>query len=273
MLTSKHEDLQEDLRVLKKKERDFDSNLGHLIRNWRIALFFLVLLSFSEVMINYKIFLLISSNSFGALVSSAGLAICFFIIAHIFPDVLRLFDTKLKKWLVGLGIITFVSGLLYSFSALRLSYNANLGQGTEHTSEFNFLIINLTLFLCGVLLTLMTKPTKQTFSDYYNHKKIGDQIKTLTKEFKDTETRLTLLLKEKNDKLSQLDGILLMAHSYEKVISAEYLKAFAMWCNENLITRKDKVQPNAFSETPTPLTTYFDNVEFQNYTDKPNTNS
>lgn len=273
LLTDKCNDLSEDLRVAKKKEREYNSNLGHEIRNWHIALFFLVLLSFTEILLNYKIFLLISSTSIGALISSLGLAISFFIIAHIFPTILRYFEKRWVKWCVGLGIITFVSGLLYNFSKLRLSYTQTMNDGaTDNVSEFNFLIINLTLFLSGVALTLIYKPTKKTFSDYYKHKRIGNQIKHLNREYKEAEKRLMTLEQEKGEKLSKLDGVLLMAHHYEQVISAAYLKAFALWCNENLITRKDKVQPQAFLETPTPLTTYFDNVEFQTNTSHQSSN-
>jgi len=266
LLTEKNAALEEDLRVLKKQEKGFNDNLGHHIRNWRIALFFLGLLSFSETLLNYKIFLPISSNNLTALFGAMGIAIAFFIISHVFKDILNFFSTKMMKWLVGIGIVSLVTGLLYSFAKMRLSYAVNAETlSTEHVSEWNFVILNLTLFLSGVALTLIYKPSKQILADYHKHKIIGDQIKTLSKEHKEAEHRLAVLLQEKNAQLCELDGILLMAHHYEKIVSADYIKAFALWCNENLITRKDKVQPKAFSETPKPLITYFDEVEFQTY--------
>ncbi len=265
-LINKEQALGEDLRVLNKQEKGFNNNLKHLIKNWRVALLFLVLLSFSETLINYKIFLPISSNNATALVGATGIAIAFFIICHVFKDILNFFESRLIKWLVGIGIVSLVTALLYSFAKMRLSYSNNIETiSTEHISEWNFVILNLTLFLSGVALTLIYKPSKQIFAQYHKHKILGDQIKEKSKEYKDTEVRLSYLLQEKNTRLGELDGILLMAHHYEKIISAEYQKAFAFWCNENVITRKDKVQPNAFLEEPTPLTTYFDNVEFQTY--------
>jgi hypothetical protein len=114
-------------------------------------------------------------------------------------------------------------------------------------------------------LTIIYKPSKQIFANYHKHKIIGDQIKTLSKEYKEAEKRLTVLLREKNDELGKLDGVILMAHHYEKTISAEYMKGFAIWSNLNIVSRKDKVLPNAFLEDPKPLTTYFDTIEFQTY--------
>ncbi|MCF6319234.1 MAG: hypothetical protein L3J83_08160 [Proteobacteria bacterium] len=272
MLTTKTDDLEEDLRVLKKQEKEFDNNLGHHIRNWRVALFFLVLLSFSETMLNYKIFLPISSNNATALIGAASIAIAFFIICHVFKDILNFFETRAMKWLIGIGIISLVTGLLYSFAKMRLSFATDSEtMSTEHVSEWNFVILNLTLFLSGIALTMIYKPSKTIVAAYNKHKILGDQIKVVSKEYKMNEQRLTVLLEEKNARLGELDGILLMAHHYEKSISAEYLKCFAMWCSENLIARKDKVQPIAFTEDPKPLTTYFDAIEFQTRTSIINT--
>ncbi|WP_452597570.1 hypothetical protein [Pontimicrobium sp. MEBiC01747] len=264
MLSEKSEALEEDLRVLKKQEKDYNNNLKHIIRNWRIALFFLVLLSFSETMLNFKIFLPISSNNLTALLGALGIAMSFFIITHVFKDILNFFETRLMKWLIGLGIVSLITSLLYSFAKLRLAYNASSGAtGGTAVSEWNFVILNLTLFLAGLALTLIYKPSKKLVADYNKHKIIANQIKAKSKEYNQATARLAVMLEEKNEKLTELDGILLMAHHYETSISAEYIKAFALWCNHNLISRKDKVNPDCFSETPTPLTTYFDTVEFQ----------
>lgn len=264
LLSEKNVALEEDLRVLKKQEKDYNNNLKHIIRNWRIALLFLVLLSFSETMLNFKIFLPISSNNGTAILGALGIAMSFFIITHVFKDILNFFESRLMKWLVGIGVVGLITTLLYSFAKLRLAYNTNSGAtgGTE-VSEWNFVILNLTLFLAGLALTLIYKPSKKTVADYNKHKIIGSQIKTKAKEYNQAKTRLATMLQEKNEKLAELDGILLMAHHYETSISAEYIKGFAQWCNHNLISRKDKVNPDCFSETPTPLTTYFDTIEFQ----------
>ena len=272
LLITKTNALYEDIRVLKKLEKALNDNLKHIIKNWTIALFFLVLLSFSETLLNYKIFLPISSNNVTALVGATGISISFFIICHVFPNILNVFETKVMKWLVGLGIVSMVTALLYSFAKMRLSFASHIDTlSTENLSEWNFVILNLILFLSGVALTLIYKPNKQIFENYHKHKIISDQIKTLSKDYQEAEKRLTVLLQEKNNELGTLDGILLMAHHYEKTISAEYMKVFAIWSKENMIARKDKVQPNAFLEIPEPLTTYFDDIKFQTYTTNTNT--
>ena len=269
LLTSKCNALKEDRRVLLKQAKELLNNLAHIIRNWRIALLFLILLSFSETLINYKIFLPISSNNLTALIGATGIAISFFIISHVFKDILSFFETKFFKWTVGLGIVSLVTGLLFSFAKMRLSYASDIETiSAEHISEWNFVIINLTLFLSGIALTLIYKPSKQIFADYHKHKIINDQIKTKQKEFAIAEKRLTVLLREKNTRLGELDGILLMAHHYEKCLSADYLKCFALWKDENLIARKDNVQPKAFLEIPKPLITYFDDIEFLTHKNK-----
>jgi len=266
LLTSKVELRDEDLRVLKKQEQSLDNNLGHVIRNWYMALLGLGALSFSETLLNYKIFLPISSNRATALVGATGISIAFFIICHVFPDVIKYFKKRITKILSGFIIISLVTALLWSFAKLRLSFATRAETiSAEHISEWNFVILNLTLFFAGLALTLRYKPNKDQFTDYNKHKGIGDQIKALTKESKSAEQRLEVLHREKNEELGKLDGIQLMAYHYEKIISAEYHKGYAIWCDENRISRKDKVHPEAFLEDPKPLKTYFDNVEFQTH--------
>ncbi|QTE21079.1 hypothetical protein [Polaribacter cellanae] len=261
LITRKLE-LEQDLRLLRKDEKTLNNNLKHIMRNWHISLFFLVLLSFAEAILNYKIFLLISTNNATALISAIGVAIALFILSHVFKDTLNHFPNKKMKWVVGFVVIGLVTGLLYGFATLRLSFLSEVDESANSISEWVFVILNLTLFLAGAILVLIYKPNKQTVSDYKAHKMVGDEIKVKSKEVISIDRRLAILTEERNDKLGDLYGILLMAKHYEKIISSEYLSACALFTSENIIARKDSVSnPKAFTETPTPLITYFDDID------------
>lgn len=259
------EKLGEEIRLLKKRAKELRENLSHIIRKWRLALFFLVLLSFAETLINYKIFLPISSNNAMALVGASGIALAFFIISHVFKDILNFFTTQTIKILVGLGIVSLITALLYSFARMRLAFISEIDSSvSSNVSEWNFVILNLTLFLAGLALTLIYKPSKGVFDDYHAHKKVVKKIKAKQKELKISQARLGVLAKERNKHLDRLEAIELMARNYERILEAEYRQAFALWCKENLIARKQSDGiPKCFSETPTPLTTYFQNQQFK----------
>ncbi len=263
-LSESKENLQEDLRVLKKQEQGYNNILGHVVRNWRIALLFLLLLSGAESIINYKALLSISSNNLTALIGAIGISIALFIICHIFKDVLNFFESRAVKWAVGIGIVSLVTALLYSFAQLRLSFNAQLeGTTTEHISEFNFVILNLSMVLSGIALVLIYKPSKKQMDDYHQHQIIAKQLRAKEKEHKKVEIDLLSLEKKKSDQLEKIEGVLLMAHHYEQSISAEYEKGFSIFCSENIIHRKDKVTPACFVEKPEALSLYFNHIEFQ----------
>lgn len=262
LLTERKEELDQDLRLLKKEEKGLNNNLKHIMRNWHISLFFLVLLSFAEAILNYKIFLIISTNNATALVSAIGVAIALFILSHVFKDILNYFPNKKIKWFVGIGMIGLVTGLLYGFATLRLSFLEGVDESAGNISEWVFVILNLTLFLAGAILVLIYKPEKKTVSDYKAHKLVGDEIKQKTKEVTTANNRLAVLTEERNQKLGDLYGILLMAKHYEKIIASEYQSAFGVFTSENIIARKDNVStPKVFLEKPTPLTTYFDDID------------
>jgi hypothetical protein len=147
---------------------------------------------------------------------------------------------------------------------MRLSMISDIGEvSTQHISEYNFVLLNLTLFLSGLALTYIYKPSKEVISDYRKHKKIAKQIMEFQRDYNSTEKRLANLTKEKNQKTDELKGIVLMAHHYERILASEYLRVFAVWCSEAIIARKNDETPKCFSEKPEPLTTYFDNIDIQ----------
>lgn len=262
ILSTRKLELEQDLRLLRKDEKNLNNNLKHIMRNWHISLFFLVLLSFAEAILNYKIFLLISTNNATALISAIGVAIALFILSHVFKDILNHFPNKKMKWIVGFVVVGLVTGLLYGFATLRLSFLSEVDESANAISEWVFVILNLTLFLAGAILVLIYKPDKQTASDFRAHKIVGDEIRIKSKEVVSIDKRLSILTEERNDKLGDLYGILLMAKHYEKIISSEYLSACALFTSENIIARKDSVSnPKAFLEKPTPLITYFDDID------------
>ncbi|QMU66228.1 MAG: hypothetical protein GKR88_19390 [Flavobacteriaceae bacterium] len=254
-------ELGEELRLLRKRAKELSENLGHIIGKWRVALLFLVILSFAETLLNYKIFLPISSNNAMALVGASGIALAFFIISHVFKDILNFFPARRTKILVGLGIVSLITALLYSFAMMRLAFISEIdASASQHVSEWNFVILNLVLFLAGVALTLIYKPSKKVFNDYHTHLKVAKKLKAKKREYKTAESRLAILSKEKNDHLDRLEGIQLMAKNYERTLEAEYGQSFALWCKENLIARKQSDGiPKCFSEKPSSLTTYFQN--------------
>ena len=254
----------QELRLRKKEVKELKGNLGHEIKHWNIALWCLFALTFSEILINFKIFLPISSNNLTAFIGALGIGISLFIICHVYKDILALFSTRSTKIIAGISIVALVTALLYSFARMRLSMIADVGEtSTEHISEWNFVLLNLVLFLSGIALTVIYKPSKQVISDHQKHKKIADQIKKLQQEYTAADTRLASLTKEKNAKLDELKGIVLMSHHYERIVISEYLRVFALWCSEAIIARKDDETPKCFSETPEPLTTYFETIDIQ----------
>lgn len=259
------EKTNQELRLQKKESKELKGNLGHEIKHWNIALWCLFALTFSEILINFKIFLPISSNNLTAFIGALGIGISLFIICHVFKDILNLFSTRPAKIAAGISIVALVTTLLYSFAKMRISMISDIGETSiEHISEYNFVLLNLILFLSGIALTVIYKPSKQVVSDYRKHKKIAGKIKKLQQECTTTEKRLASLTKEKNEKFDQLKGIVLMAHHYERIVSSEYMRVFALWCSEAIIARKNDETPKCFSETPEPLTTYFETIDIQN---------
>lgn len=258
------DDTGQELRLLKKQQKDLKSTtVGNEIRNWKIAFIGIIILTFTEIIINYKIFLPISSNTGTALALAGGIGLSFAVICHVFKDVLDLFSSRVAKIGVAAAIIGFVIGLLYSFARLRLSMISDIGEvSTEHLSETNFVLLNLVLLLSGMALTLY-KPSKKVVSDYRKQRKITKQIKELKGDYNKADKRLASLTKERNTKLDQLKGIILMAHHYERVVASEYERVFALWCSEAIITRRDDQMPKCFSEKPVPLKTYFDKIDIQ----------
>lgn len=261
-IQDRNDAIEEDLRLLNKQQKNQNPNALSDIRNYHVALCLLVLLSMSEVVINYKIFLPISSNSLTALIGATGIAISLFIVCHVFKDILIVCSSKTTKWFVGSSIIVFIIVLLFSFAELRLSYHAELDSVvTQHVSSWNLIAINLTLFLSGIALTMIYKPSKKVIAQYKDYKKVKKEMHLKEKQYQIHEKTLAVLTNKHNEFLDQQEGIFYMAHHYEQVICGEYLQAFSVWSNENLIARKDKIRPKAFSETPPPLTTYFDNIQ------------
>lgn len=253
--------IKEDLRLLNKQEKQQNPTAPNSIRNYHVSLCLLALLCMSEVVINYKIFLPISTNSLTALIGAIGIGISLAVICHVYKDILALVSYTISKWLLGGGIITFIILLLFSFAELRLSYYSQLDTvGTQHLSSWNFVMINLTLLLSGIALTFRYKPSLKVVAESKAYKKLSREIQHKKKQHQANTEALTALTKKHHEFLDKHERICYMAHYYEKVICGEYKKAFAMWHNENLIIRKDNIRPKAFGDIPPPLNTYFENL-------------
>jgi predicted nucleic acid-binding Zn-ribbon protein len=257
--------IEQELRLTKKQEKEFKTNVtGNESKNWRYAFIGIGILTLTEVIINFKIFLPLSSNTGTALALAGGIGLSFAVICHVFKDVLDLFTTRTAKIITAVSIIGFVVALLYSFARLRLSMIDEMGEvSTQHLSETNFVLINLVLLLSGMALTLY-KPSKKVIADNRKKKKLTQAIGALQDAYDATEKRLAVLTEEKNTKLDQLRGIVLMAHHYERIVVSEYERVFALWCSEGMIARRNDEMPACYSEDPEPLKTYFDEVNIQN---------
>ena len=262
-LKDRQKELLEDLRLLKSEVKNKE-NLTHIFKKWNLWKWVLVGLCGAETMANFKIFLLLTPNMISALVASVGVALSLFIISHTFKDVINYFSSNLLKWISGIGITAFVVILLYGFASLRVLFMNGEESFSEPPSVWNFVVLNILLWGAGTIVCMIYKPLKSTVDKYEKFQQTNKKIVEIKKELDTIRLRLEAIPNEQSQALLDIDNLKSMAKHYEQIISVEYTTTVADFKSENLFRRKDNVQPKAFLETPSPLTTYFDHIVYPN---------
>ena len=265
-LEQKIHDIQHELRAENKKLANHNSKHGSDLNRWKKVLIGIGIIGLAEWLMNAGAFYpLVGGVWLSAMLAALGVTAAIFLVTHAIDAFVK--NVKSIPGKVGIVLLcsTMVYVLLNALSNVRWNYLTNSGESEigDQMDKMDFLAINFIMFLICLALLIAFRPGKGVKEEHKAFLKQQQKVDDLERSLTEAKERLSKLPKLRDEKLSSLYAILVMAKNYEQLIESEHQQSLTLWIKTNLKKRKpdkDGRTPIMFTEERPTLTTYFHNI-------------
>ncbi len=265
------EKIEQENAILTRKESELDEDAKHFripLKTWNWVLVALVILSFSETLINFKILSLLGGNIISSIATAILLSLGVFFYCHLAGPLIRKYGQNIlwKKLLLFAAFFTPMAVLMYVLATIRMQYMEMMNLGSYMiTSPVAFTFINS--FVLGISLWLVYhyKPDSSWHKRYKEYLKDCAAIEQCKNNIETLKEKRTEELHAFGTECSNRYDILLLGERNEQDIANRYgncYEALKMACLIRNSQTKKLFRNISTANLPT-LSNYYTNYKNQ----------
>lgn len=247
------EKLNEVNNRLRIKERALENltSFQEKMKDYRKALFGILLLTCSEALLVSSSMQLLVPNMLFSIIIGATFAVALYYSAIIGAKLLRLAKDTLRLFLTSIGILSVIGVVFYTLGYFRILYLNEMSDSGElgyALSPLQFCLIQLFFYSCAILLKFFYMPEKAEQEQFHSWRRAKEDITKLSRQKGELEKAIEEQEKTLSYSLITRKTLISSAKDVERKIDALYRDAYQHYVKTNLHHRSDNSIPACFEQ-------------------------